>query len=58
MATAPRLVLNSLDEHDETAWLEAMSSLAANGLVAEMDFENLSEYLRCLDDVLADPTDS
>lgn len=30
---------------DETAWLDAMSSLAAEGRYAEMDFNNLSEFL-------------
>ncbi len=34
-----------LFEQDETAWLEAMANLAADGRQAEMDFANLSEYL-------------
>ncbi len=34
-----------LYEQDETAWLEAMSVLAAEGRVAELDHRNLSEYL-------------
>jgi uncharacterized protein DUF29 len=34
-----------LFEQDETAWLEAMANLAADGRHAEMDFVNLSEYL-------------
>jgi len=34
-----------LYEQDETAWLEAMASLAADGRHAEMDFVNLSEFL-------------
>jgi hypothetical protein len=34
-----------LYEHDETAWLETMSRLAAEGRYSEMDFANLSEYL-------------
>jgi hypothetical protein len=46
MATAEALDLSVLYEHDETAWLEAMSALAASGRHAEMDYQNLSEYLR------------
>jgi hypothetical protein len=34
-----------LFEQDETAWLEIMSHLAAEGRYAEMDHANLSEYL-------------
>ncbi len=45
MATAEALELSVLFEQDETAWLEAMSALAANGHYAEMDYRNLSEYL-------------
>jgi hypothetical protein len=45
MATAEAFDLSVLYEHDETAWLEAMSALAASGRFAEMDFLNLSEYL-------------
>ncbi|MFO0801757.1 MAG: DUF29 domain-containing protein [Gemmataceae bacterium] len=30
---------------DETAWLEAMARLIAEGAVSELDFENLREYL-------------
>src|SRR5436305_15132968 len=45
MATAEDLDLSLLYERDETAWLEAMSALAAGGRYAEMDFEHLSEYL-------------
>ena len=45
MATAQALDLSVMYERDETAWLEAMSALAANGRYAEMDFRNLSEYL-------------
>jgi hypothetical protein len=40
--------LELLYEKDETAWLEAMSALAAEGRVAEMDLVNLSEYLESL----------
>src|SRR5437660_5069589 len=45
MATAEALDLGTLYERDETAWLEAMSALAANGRHTEMDFAHLSEYL-------------
>jgi hypothetical protein len=45
MATAEALDLSVLYDQDETAWLEAMSALAANGRHAEMDFKHLSEYL-------------
>lgn len=45
MATAEVMTLDLLYERDETAWLEAMSALAAEGRQAEMDFPNLSEYL-------------
>jgi hypothetical protein len=45
MATAEFLDLTKLYEQDETAWLEAMSALAAQGLHKELDFRHLSEYL-------------
>lgn len=45
MSTAEALDLSVLYERDETAWLEVMSALAANGRHAEMDYQNLSEYL-------------
>src|SRR6266849_2136962 len=45
MATAQALDLSVLYERDETAWLEAMSALAAGGRFAEMDYPHLSEYL-------------
>jgi hypothetical protein len=45
MATVEAVRLDELYERDETAWLEAMSALAAAGRYAEMDFPNLSEYL-------------
>ena len=45
MSTAQGLELSLLYGRDETAWLEAMSALAANGRHAEMDYHNLSEYL-------------
>ncbi len=43
-ATGP-LPLSALYEHDETAWLEAMSALAAEGRHDALDYPNLSEYL-------------
>src|SRR5216683_2952359 len=45
MATVQALDLSVLYEQDETAWLEAMSALAANGRHAEIDYRHLSEYL-------------
>jgi hypothetical protein len=45
MATAEAVDLSALYERDETAWLEAMSALAASGRYAEMDYRHLSEYL-------------
>jgi Domain of unknown function DUF29 len=45
MATLEVLDLDQLYERDETAWLEAMSVLAASGRYAEMDHRHLSEYL-------------
>lgn len=39
------LPLEVLFVQDETAWLEAMSALAAEGRLSEMDHRNLSEYL-------------
>lgn len=45
MATAEAVNLGVLYERDETAWLEAMSALAASGRFAEMDYTHLSEYL-------------
>jgi Domain of unknown function DUF29 len=32
-------------EHDETAWLEAMSDLIRHGRFDELDYPNLAEYL-------------
>ena len=45
MATAEALDLSVLYDQDETAWLEAMSALAARGRYVEMDYRHLSEYL-------------
>src|SRR5262245_23337972 len=45
MTTAETLNLSALYERDETAWLEAMSALAASGAFEEMDYKHLSEYL-------------
>jgi hypothetical protein len=46
MLAAETVELSVLYEQDETAWLQAMSSLAAEGRYAEMDYKNLSEYLK------------
>jgi hypothetical protein len=40
------LPLGVLFEQDETAWLEIMANLAAEGRFAEMDHANLSDYLK------------
>lgn len=45
MVTAEVSPLSVLYERDETAWLEAMSALAAQGRVLELDYPHLSEYL-------------
>src|SRR5713101_5013978 len=45
MPTTEILPLSVLFERDETAWLEIMAHLAAEGRYAEMDHSNLSEYL-------------
>jgi hypothetical protein len=45
MSTTETIPLHVLYDRDETAWLEAMSRLAAQGRYAEMDHANLSEYL-------------
>ncbi len=45
MTTTELVPLRLLYEQDETAWLETMWALAAEGCFAEMDFTNLSEYL-------------
>ncbi len=48
MIAAESLPLSHLYERDETAWLDAMSALAADGRLAEMDHLNLSEYLAAM----------
>jgi hypothetical protein len=45
MTTTAGLPLSVLYGQDETAWLEVMSHLAAEGRSAELDLPNLSEYL-------------
>lgn len=45
MTTAAAPPLSLIYEQDETAWLDAMANLAAQGRYAEMDHSNLSEYL-------------
>jgi hypothetical protein len=45
MTVAEAKQLGLLYGQDETAWLEAMATLAAEGRWPEMDFANLSEYL-------------
>ena len=49
MTTATKaLPLILLYEQDETAWLDIMSTLAAQGRYAEMDHPNLSEFLAAM----------
>src|ERR1700716_4121211 len=43
--TKQMLPLSTLFDRDETAWLEIMSQMAAEGRHAEMEYPNLSEYL-------------
>jgi hypothetical protein len=45
MSTTAPVILSKLYHQDETAWLQAMSELAAAGHHTEMDFRHLSEYL-------------
>lgn len=45
MPTLEAESLTSLYESDETAWLDAMSDLVAEGRFAELDRANLAEYL-------------
>lgn len=47
-ATRPASSLSSLYLDDETAWLEIMARLAAEGRFEEMDIENLSEFLNAM----------
>lgn len=47
-ATTEAQSLSELYERDETAWLDIMSGLAAQGRVAEMDLVNLSEFLESM----------
>jgi len=45
MGRVASVPLELLYEQDETAWLEAMAALAAEGRLSEMDHRHLSEYL-------------
>jgi len=45
MIATEKVPLSVLYEQDETAWLETMSKLSAEGRYAELDHLNLSEYL-------------
>jgi hypothetical protein len=44
-STTEKVPLSVLFEQDETAWLELMSQMAAEGRFVELDYPNLSEYL-------------
>jgi hypothetical protein len=48
MAIAEAMKLDLLYGTDETAWLEVMAALAAEGRYGEMDYPNLSEYLAAM----------
>ena len=48
MTAIKAVKLDGLYESDETAWLEAMSTLAGARRFAEMDTRNLSEYLAAM----------
>jgi hypothetical protein len=45
MATLRTQSLSDLYNQDETAWLEAMADLAAQGRHSEMDYPHICEYL-------------
>ena len=45
MVMAEAVSLSALFHADETAWLDAMAELAAQGQVAHLDCHNLGEYL-------------
>jgi len=45
MATATEESLAALYTEDETAWLEAMAALVRRRQLAQLDLENLAEYL-------------
>lgn len=45
MTTTQTIALELLYEQDETAWLDAMATLAADGRLSELDTGNLAEYL-------------
>lgn len=45
MSSTENVPLSLLYERDETAWLDIMSQLAAEGRCAEVDRAHLSEYL-------------
>ena len=48
MANLTETLLTALYEADETAWLDAMSRLAAERRFEEFDCENLSEFLESM----------
>ena len=48
MIAAPAMPLSELYEADETAWLDAMAALAAEGRTSEFDLPNLLEYLESM----------
>jgi len=48
MIAAPAMPLSELYEADETAWLDAMVALIAEGRTSEFDLPNLQEYLESM----------
>ena len=45
--------LSALYLEDETAWLDAMAELIAEGRRDELDYEHLREYLHDMDGAIA-----
>ena len=48
MIAAPTMPLTELYEADETAWLDAMAGLAAEGRSSEFNLPNLQEFLESM----------
>jgi aconitase A len=48
MIASPAIPLHDLYEADETAWLDAMAVLVAEGRTSEFDLPNLQEYLESM----------
>jgi hypothetical protein len=48
MIAAPSIPLSELYEADETAWLDRMATLVADGRTSEFDLPNLQEFLQSM----------